>query len=43
MVEFVDWSKSLVKGSTIERKGAKGAKDLSDQRRRRMLHVAGCT
>ncbi len=42
-VKFVDRSKSLVKGLTIERKGAKGAKGPSDQKRRRMLHVVGCT
>ncbi len=42
-VKFVDWSKSLVKGLTIERKCAKGVKGPSDQKRRRMLHVAGCT
>lgn len=42
-VEFVDWLKSLVKGSTIKRKSVKDTKSLGDQKRKRMLYVAGCT
>lgn len=40
---IVVWLKSLVKRLTIEKKSAKGAKSLNDQKRKRMLYIAGCT